>query len=111
MDLELSTKRVEKMVKWWVPHPSETSVSFCEKEAEKIMERWRRVSPFVTWPLMLGFGPLETGVSVWRRGSPFGDGGLSLETGVSIWRRGSQFGDGGLHLDMGISLCFRGLGF
>src|SRR4051812_39514230 len=39
------------MVKWWVPYPSETSVSFGEKEAEKIMERWRRASPFVTWPL------------------------------------------------------------
>src|SRR4051812_15775255 len=65
--------------------------ALCEKEVEKIVERWRRASPFVTWPLV-GSGTLETGVS------NFGDGHLN-------------FGDGGLHLEMGISLYFRGLGF
>src|SRR3954465_1265580 len=79
--------------------------ALCDKVVEKIVERWRRASPFVTWSFM-GFGPLETGVSNFGDGHlNFGDGGLSLETGVSIWRRGSPFGDGHLPLSSWIGLA------
>src|SRR3954471_822718 len=90
----LREKGVEKIVeRWRRASPFVERGHLCEKEVEKIVGRWRRASPFVTWSFV-GFGPLETGVSNFGDGHlNFGDGGLSLETGVSLYLRGL-----GLHL-------------